>query len=490
MRMQDNSKHTNEGLGVSERYIYYALSTALCLALTVGTGSLLLSVFPQIEELNFLSTRKISNQTIILNYSIAAFLILNLLAIRRGYITQVIGVACVVGIGAIWLAATFDGRGFFDPVYVFVFVIQIVTAAYLGQRSLIIASGVAAVAVLAAYFVDNSIYTPNPDLPPPSLSNLLIYLVAIGMSTLFLQVTVIRLINQAKTLNAQTQELEISQEALRNYQVHLEDVVEARTFQLSESKARAEAANMAKSVFLTNMSHELRTPLNAIIGYSEIIAEESEVVEMEDYFLEDATRIGAAGKHLLGLINSLLDLSKIESDQLDFYFSAINLDQLLEEIEAISRPVIERNNNMLLIDIKERPDKFVSDEARVRQILLNLIGNAAKFTTKGLITLEISLGHERIYLAVTDTGIGIKPDFLPSIFDQFSQADVSRTRKYGGSGLGLAITKQLCNLLGGDIKATSEVGVGSTFKVELPLGVEESKLEDVESSLPSFTENS
>ncbi len=488
--MQNNTEQKKFGLEHTERYIYYALSTALCLALTIGTGSLLLSAFPMIEEINFLSTRKISSQTVVLNYSIAAFLILVLLAIRRGRISQAISVACVVGIGTIWLAATFDGRGFFDPVYVFVFVIQIVTSAYLGQRSLMIASAVAVAAILAAYFVDNSIYNPNPDLPPPSLSNLLVYLVALGMSTLFLQVSVIRLVEQAKILNAQTTELEISQEALRNYQVHLEDVVEARTFELSESKARAEAANMAKSVFLTNMSHELRTPLNAIIGYSEIIAEESEVVEMEDYFLEDATRIGAAGKHLLGLINSLLDLSKIESDQLDFFFTSINIDQLLEEIEAISRPVIERNNNMLLIDIKERPEKFVSDEARVRQILLNLIGNAAKFTTEGLITLEISIGHERIYLAVTDTGIGIKPDFIPSIFDQFSQADVSRTRKYGGSGLGLAITKQLCNLLGGDIKVTSEVGVGSTFKVELPLGVEESKLGDVESSLPSFTENS
>ncbi len=257
---------------------------------------------------------------------------------------------------------------------------------------------------------------------------------------------------------------------LRSYHTHQQELARANDA-LRESKEAADEANMAKSAFLANMSHELRTPMNAILGYSEMLTEEAEDTGQDD-FIPDLKKINQAGTHLLSLINDVLDLSKIESGKTEAFPENIDVGELLDQVSSTAQPLMLNNNNRLVVERGEALGTAFQDFTKLRQTLLNVLSNAAKFTHDGSITLRVERERaedgEWLDFAVIDTGIGIAEDKLEHIFEEFSQADNSTTRDYGGTGLGLTISRRFCQLLGGDMTVTSELGVGSTFTIRLP----------------------
>jgi PAS domain S-box-containing protein len=284
--------------------------------------------------------------------------------------------------------------------------------------------------------------------------------------------------------------------ALRQLNHELEDRVTARTAQLAKSmkvaeegRIKAEDANRSKSEFLANMSHELRTPLNAIIGYSEIL-EEDAIDIGQDHFVPDLHKIRNSGKHLLGLINDVLDLSKVEAGKMELHLESFDLTAMLKDVASTVYPLAEKNANDLVINCPNNLGIMHADLTKVRQSLFNLLSNAAKFTEKGQVRLDVEKqtndkdSADWIVFSVRDTGIGMTPEQLHKLFQAFSQADASTTRKYGGTGLGLAITKRFSTLMGGDVTVESEFGKGTTFTLTLPLTVKTVKKT---SSIPMST---
>ena len=246
--------------------------------------------------------------------------------------------------------------------------------------------------------------------------------------------------------------------------------------ELRRAKAAAEQANRAKSTFLANMSHELRTPLNAIIGYSEMLIEDAEDLG-HHATLADLRKIHRAGKHLLALINDILDLSKIEAGKMVLHLETFDVPRLLEEVRCTVQPAASHNATTLDVSVADNVGLMHADLTKVRQSLLNLLSNACKFTAQGRITLHVTRdtveGSDWFLFHVQDTGIGIPAEQVGTLFQEFVQVDASTTRKYGGTGLGLAISRRFCQMMGGDISAVSTVGQGSTFTIRLPVEVRE-----------------
>jgi signal transduction histidine kinase len=266
------------------------------------------------------------------------------------------------------------------------------------------------------------------------------------------------------------QDLEASEQSVQKKSAELEKALahqqELHLIAAAAQKA-AEQANRAKSEFLANMSHELRTPLNAIIGYSEMLLEESEEQGLATNS-QDLGKIKNSGQNLLGLINNILDISKIEAGKMDIFWEEILLPQLIQEVIDNIQPICQKNHNQLSIVWEQNIPLIHSDLTKLRQCLINLLGNASKFTQHGKIHLQIGSKEKMVTFRIQDSGIGIPAEKIPNLFQPFSQLDGSTTRQYGGTGLGLAITREFALMLGGDVVVSSKLGGGSCFTLSLP----------------------
>ncbi len=245
--------------------------------------------------------------------------------------------------------------------------------------------------------------------------------------------------------------------------------VDDNTQELIAAREQAESAVYMKTRFLANMSHELRTPLNAVIGITEMLREEA---EEDNSDTEPYDRVAASGRHLLRLIDDILDFSKIEAGKIQLLVEQVDIEELLQEVLVTAKPLADARGNRLVLEYSGTPESVRSDPVRLRQILLNLLSNACKFTSNGTVWLKVadnSINSDpAVHFSVRDTGIGISKEQSEQLFQDFSQADISTTREYGGTGLGLAISQRLCGLLGGEISLQSTVGEGSEFSFTLP----------------------
>jgi signal transduction histidine kinase len=255
-------------------------------------------------------------------------------------------------------------------------------------------------------------------------------------------------------------------------QKNAEEAVIASNRELMQARDDALQASRTKSAFLANMSHELRTPLNAIIGYSEMLEEDARGAGKAEE-LQDLQKIHGAGHHLLALINDILDLSKIEAGKMELYREQFNVASVVNTVGSLLQRDAEKNSNILTVECPPDIGTIYADQARLKQVLTNLVSNSLKFTENGAVRVEVQRtkdgGRDMVVFRVSDTGIGMTREQLDNIFQYFAQADPSVTRKYGGTGLGLAISQQFCQMMGGSISVESVVNQGSTFTVSLPV---------------------
>jgi signal transduction histidine kinase len=248
----------------------------------------------------------------------------------------------------------------------------------------------------------------------------------------------------------------------------------ARMEALSEALRRAEVASHQKSIFLAKISHELRTPLNAVIGYSEMLRDDLPPERAKSQRALDLERINAAGRHLLALVTDVLDLTTIESEKMNASVQVVEVSQVIRDVAATAAPLIGKRHNTLNIELTEDLGAIETDPLKLRQCILNLLSNAAKFTSHGSIKLAVRKNRgsagQRLIVEVGDTGIGMSQESLSRLFENFSQAELDTSEKFGGTGLGLALTQRFCRLMGGSVSVESTLGKGTTFTIELPYG--------------------
>ena len=289
------------------------------------------------------------------------------------------------------------------------------------------------------------------------------------------------LLARNQELKSEVNERQAAERELKSHRDHLEELVKQRTLDLAQARDAALEANEIKSQFLANMSHELRTPLNAVMGYSELLMSNARE-RGESKLADDLQRVYLAGEHLLSLINSILDLSKIEAGRMDMYEEWFSVSDLVNDVAETIRPLVNKRNNTLAVQCNENTGILFADITKLRQILFNLLSNACKFTEEGEIRLDVwresAGGGEQIFFAIKDTGIGMQPDQQDKVFEAFRQADASTTRRYGGTGLGLAISQHFSHMMGGAIKVVSAPAEGSTFTVMLPVRQEHDETQE------------
>ncbi|MGX5173727.1 ATP-binding protein [Aliikangiella sp. IMCC44653] len=272
----------------------------------------------------------------------------------------------------------------------------------------------------------------------------------------------------AVVFNQMIEKLQSNQVELENHRDTLESEVEIRTMELKVARDTALTASRHKSEFLANISHELRTPLQAIIGYTELVREELDSEGLID-LSDDLAKSTRSAYHLLALINNILDMAKIEAGKMDLYIQAVDLDYLLSDALETIKPMAEANNNRLILVKGELPQQLPLDRQKVMQVLLNLLSNACKFTHDGEVKLSVDFESDSLNITIADTGIGIASDMLDFIFEEFTQVDGSQTRKFEGTGLGMAITKSFCDLMQAKIDIQSELNVGTSFSLKIPV---------------------
>lgn len=450
-------KPTNQDEDVQQK-INYMYSILL-----LGMGVNLFMVFVSPVLYLFSSSTTLLNPLLIFGISGAMLLCcyFSYRLLLAGYVdSAVLGIVPFLGVG-LGINIFISPKGMYDPVVLAALMIMIIISYFASGLALTIFTYTTAVILIIEYTLEVSGIKATTH-PEPPFFHLILYLIIIFCSQWVLKTSLQNLENRTNLLRQ-------SRDELKKYQVELERKVDERTAQLEMKKLRAEDASSAKSLFLANMSHELRTPLNAIIGYSELIEEDLEMGTSTDLIADDIGKVRDAAKNLLGLINNILDLSKVEAKQIDLHIEAIPVKEIVQQLDGLLMPIFQINNNLFVIE-PFNPDWIVlCDEQKVQQVFINLISNANKFTQNGVISLSIEEDDGMLCFAVKDTGIGIERKFINEIFKPFTQQDSRLSKEYEGTGLGLAITKKLVEMMRGQILVESEIGVGSTFKVMLPL---------------------
>lgn len=363
--------------------------------------------------------------------------------------------------GCITIGIFFSPHGFHDTSIYLTAILMVLVSTYLAEYEVVFIGRLTIAFVLLIYVLEIAQIKPTLH-PPPTIFHLFILITAIFTTRLFLQ-------NVVKIHADKSAALIRSRDELTLYQTHLEELVNTRTSELIVAKNRAEEANLAKSSFLANMSHELRTPLNAIIGYSEMMEEEMQAQELDTELVQDAKRVYSAAYSLLGLINNILDLSKIEANHTDLQLRRMKVRPIILDTLTIVEPLFTKSGNRLKIKPYASNLTIFCDEQKLVQILINLISNANKFTHQGEILIEIKKSGEFVSFSISDEGIGIGPDHLPKLFEPFYQVNNDFSRQYQGTGLGLTISKKFCEMMNGRIEVNSKLGLGTTFEIFIPI---------------------
>lgn len=352
------------------------------------------------------------------------------------------------------LVGTYQYGGFGSPFLPWLLVALLTGLFYQSKRTALV---LAMFAVDLVLFFAVLLSREAPDLLPVANLRLLSW-ISLGVATTYMAFMAL----YYARIIASRSELELEAERYRTASLELE-----------QTRAVAEQLNRNRSLFFSKMSHELRTPLNAIIGYSEILLEEcGDLPVPDEQRSADLGRINATGKHLLSLVSDVLDVDNLEHDALIVNVGRFTLGELCDDVVATAQPLVEKNANRLVIDCPLRHDAVLTDDKKLRQMLINLLSNASKFTNNGVITLELwierGMADDRLHAAVRDTGMGIAADVLPRLFETYVQADATIQGRFGGTGIGLALTRKFAVLLGGQITATSKLGEGSYFTIDVP----------------------